>query len=138
VTGDGQAPDFQEALALSVQHCREQLAVLHRIARALDDGGDQLVELARQWQDCAAAARRSDEELLGHPGGDFTDHHPLQQERAALISQILELNKTLSPRLQTAMTLTAHELREMRGGRTALHNYKSPPSTKSRPSRSKA
>ncbi|MGE4345048.1 MAG: hypothetical protein AB7F20_12350 [Geoalkalibacter sp.] len=137
MTGGGQTPDFEKALALSVQHYREQLVVLHRIARALDDWGDQLVELARQWQDCAAAARLSDEHLLG-TGGDFAAHHPMQQKRAALISQILELNKALSPRLQTAMALTVHELREMRGGRTALHGYKSPPSSKSRPSRSKA
>lgn len=85
--------------------------------------GEHAVEL-KNMQD---EAQKDDERLLPllteEPG--VWEEHPLFVQRKKHIRSILEMNSGLSPQIQSAIAVTAAEIRELSGGRTVVAGYAS-------------
>ncbi len=54
-------------------------------------------------------------------------NHPLFIEREQLFEKIVKLNHLLLPRIRGMMAVTAHEISQIKGGRTAMAGYHQPP-----------
>ena len=62
--------------------------------------------------------------LLAEDPGKW-EEHPLFVQRKKYIRSILEMNKELSPQVQSAIAVTAAEIKELSGGRTVVAGYAS-------------
>lgn len=76
----------------------------------------------QELQDEASLHDRVFHELFPHHSTDWKEH-PLFMERSRLLEKIVELNHLLLPRIRGMMAMTAHELTQIKNGRTAMTGY---------------
>ena len=118
--------DFDNLLQTSVKRYEDILTLFAAINSdvsgknppTLEQKGTELLQLQEQ-------AALADHDLIATLQEMHTDgsDHPLLNKRQDLMQQILLHNRSLLTTVSNIKSLLAHEIKEMQGGRAALHGY---------------
>lgn len=117
---------MESCIRKSIEQYRRIIEHAGRLEQLLQKADpDQLQDYTSQLyqlQEEAGLHDRIYQELWGRNAEEWKEH-PLVQERTGLLEKIVELNHLLLPRIRSMMAVTAHELAQIKDGRTAVAGY---------------
>jgi len=118
--------DFDNLLQASVKRYEDILTLFAAInsdiggknPATLEQSGREILQLQEQaaLADLDLIATLQEKDIDG-------SGHPLLNKRQDIMQQILLHNRSLLTTVSNIKSLLAHEIKEMQGGRTALHGY---------------
>ncbi len=120
---------MEDCLRKSVEQYRQIVEHAEKLEALLKKAEPELL------RDYTLKLRQLQDEATAHDQEFFTvfsQHseelktHPLFVERTELLDKIVKLNQLILPRIRGMMAVTAHELSQIKGGRTAVAGYHQP------------
>lgn len=125
---------LEKLLTCSVkQYCELQKETAELVKMIDEKEYSKVGEHAVQLKAMQADACLNDEQLLPLLKEDIIDleKNELFTKRLEYIQSIVDLNRSILPKIKSAMVVTSAEIREISGGRTAIAGYASQTSNRS-------
>lgn len=120
---------MEEILETSVKQYQQIIDYIQKLNLLLKNAEPaELQAYAERLQQLQEVASANDEHVIALYADDseYWKQHPLFVERNRLLEQIVELNRSLLPRIRSIMAVVASELVQIRGGRQAVAGYHRP------------
>ncbi|MCD6527772.1 MAG: hypothetical protein J7K75_12355 [Desulfuromonas sp.] len=126
MTTNSISAQLEKSLLLSIDYYQVVLQSLLQISQSLTSTDSAFKEMVQKMNVQQTQAQQHDEELivLLRKANPAVVDHPLYVKRTALITEILELNHLLLPKINGMMALISHELSGLKNGRIVLGGYK--------------
>lgn len=122
---------MEDCLRQSVEQYRRIVEHAEQLDVLLRKGDpDQLRHYTQDLKGLQDEAGICDQEFfkIFSQNSDTLKSHPLFAEREQLLAKIVKLNQLILPRIRGMMAVTAHELSQLKDGRTAVAGYHQPQS----------
>ena len=126
----GEQSQIHDMLQHSIERYAAMLGLLKKLAAAISGDKAEVKRLALDLAELRLNIEQEDEALLHmlkevqQRDPEKLQHHPLMQQRVDIMREVKHMNDLLLPEISGIMTLISHEIRELRGGRSAISGYR--------------
>ncbi len=120
---------MEEMLERSVEQYQQIIDHIHQLNVLLKDAEPaELHAYTTRLQQLQDAASRNDQQLIAQvtDNAEQFSEHPLFDERAQLLEEIVTMNRMLLPKIRGIMAVVASELAQIKSGRQAVAGYHRP------------
>ena len=126
----GEKGKLHDMLQHSIERYAAMHALLKKLAAVISGDKVEVKRLAQELAELRLDIEQEDEALLHllkevqQRAPEKLQHNPLMQQRMDIMREVKHMNDLLLPEISGIMTLISHEIRELRGGRSAISGYR--------------